>query len=70
MTNNIAVRDGNTNIVGRMDLYSRKVKSDSVASIERIRYCGHSTETFIIDGNEIEFNRVILDHTNFWGLRR
>ena len=67
LTNNIAVRDGNTNIVGRMDLYSRKVKSDSVASIERIRYCGHSTETFIIDGNEIEFNRVILDSTNFWG---
>ncbi|HPI55341.1 MAG TPA: hypothetical protein PLU10_11660 [Chitinophagaceae bacterium] len=67
LTNNIAVRDGNTNIVGRMDLYSRKVKNDSVASIERIRFCGHSTETFIIDGNEIEFNRVILDTNNFWG---
>ncbi len=67
LTNNIAIRDGNTNIVGRMDLYSRVVKNDSNSTVEKISMYGQSTEVFLIDGDEVEFNRVILDTSNFWG---
>ncbi len=67
LTNNIAIRDGNTKIVGRMDLYSRVVKNDSNPTVEKIRMYGQSKEVFLIDGEEVAFNRVILDTNNFWG---